>query len=162
MKKNDPLRRSEFWGTLGQISIPFCWLGMVIAISFIEAPLKFRAPGITLPLGLGIGSLVFSALNKIELVLAAALLLLHLRENAGRLSRIILMTICIGLSLQILWLLPALKERASLIMSGSTPAPSSHHLAFGGLEVLKAILLLTLGSLTLRRYLSPPPTHETE
>ena len=26
----------------------FVWLGMVTAISFIEAPLKFRAPGVTL------------------------------------------------------------------------------------------------------------------
>lgn len=30
----------------------------------MEAWLKFRAPGITLPLGLGIGKLVFNALNK--------------------------------------------------------------------------------------------------
>jgi hypothetical protein len=34
---------------------PFVWLGMVLAISFLEAPLKFRAPGVTLPPGLGIG-----------------------------------------------------------------------------------------------------------
>ena len=25
----------------------FVWLGMVLAISFLEAPLKFRAPGVT-------------------------------------------------------------------------------------------------------------------
>ena len=31
-------------------AIIFTWLGMVIAISFIEAPLKFRAPGVTLPI----------------------------------------------------------------------------------------------------------------
>ena len=41
----------------------FVWLGMVLAISFIEAPLKFRAPGVTLAIGLGIGRLVFRALN---------------------------------------------------------------------------------------------------
>ena len=32
----------------------FVWLGMVLAISFLEAPLKFRAPGVTIALGLGI------------------------------------------------------------------------------------------------------------
>ena len=37
------------------IAVTFTWLGMVIAISFLEAPLKFRAPGVTVPLGLGIG-----------------------------------------------------------------------------------------------------------
>lgn len=29
------------------IALGFCWLGMVLAISFLEAPLKFRAPGVT-------------------------------------------------------------------------------------------------------------------
>jgi hypothetical protein len=51
----------------------FVWLGMVLAISFLEAPLKFRAPGVTIPLGLGIGRLVFRALNAVEAVLALVL-----------------------------------------------------------------------------------------
>jgi len=40
------------------------WLGMILGISFLEAPLKFQAPNMTLVLGLGVGKLVFSALNK--------------------------------------------------------------------------------------------------
>ena len=51
------------------VAAVFVWLGMVVAISFIEAPLKFRAPGVTLPIGLGIGRLVFRALNGAELAL---------------------------------------------------------------------------------------------
>jgi hypothetical protein len=47
----------------------FVWLGMVLAISFLEAPLKFRAPGVTLSIGLGIGRLVFRALNAAEVAL---------------------------------------------------------------------------------------------
>ena len=50
------------------IAVTFIWVGMVCGISFLEAPLKFQAPGITLPLGLGIGKLVFGALTKIEMV----------------------------------------------------------------------------------------------
>lgn len=42
------------------VALTFVWLGMVLAISFLEAPLKFRAPGVTLPIGLGIGRLVFA------------------------------------------------------------------------------------------------------
>jgi len=53
------------------VAAVFVWLGMVLAISFIEAPLKFRAPGVTLQIGLGIGRLVFRALNACELALAA-------------------------------------------------------------------------------------------
>ena len=47
---------------------------MVLAVSFLEAPLKFRAPGVTLPIGLGIGRLVFRALNSAEALLAAGIL----------------------------------------------------------------------------------------
>ena len=57
------------------ILLPGVWLGFVLGISFLEAPLKFRAPGITRELGLGIGKLVFGALNKVELVLATFLAL---------------------------------------------------------------------------------------
>ncbi|GAB3574573.1 hypothetical protein GCM10027445_35650 [Amycolatopsis endophytica] len=46
------------------------WLGMVLGISFLEAPLKFRAPGVTVPTGPGIGRIVFRALNRAEVVLA--------------------------------------------------------------------------------------------
>ena len=28
------------------VAVMFVWLGMVVAISFMEAPLKFRAPGV--------------------------------------------------------------------------------------------------------------------
>jgi len=66
-----------------QLAVPFIWLGMVLAISFLETPLKFRAPGITLPLGLGIGRLVFRALNAAELALAGTLTLALLASTAG-------------------------------------------------------------------------------
>lgn len=46
-----------------EVAVAFVWLGMVVAISFLEAPLKFRAAGVTLQIGLGIGRLVFRALN---------------------------------------------------------------------------------------------------
>ena len=66
------------------VAVPFVWLGMVLAISLLETPLKFRAPGITVPLGLGIGRLVFRALNIAELALAATLTLAVLTSTAGR------------------------------------------------------------------------------
>jgi hypothetical protein len=46
---------------------------MVLAISFLEAPLKFRAPDVTLRVGLGIGRLVFRARNTAEALFAAVL-----------------------------------------------------------------------------------------
>lgn len=56
-----------------QVAVAFTWLGMVLGISFLEAPLKFRAPGITVALGVGIGRLVFRALNIAEAIFAAVL-----------------------------------------------------------------------------------------
>src|SRR6185312_13635265 len=46
-------------------AVTLLWLGMVLAISFLEAPLKFRAPGVDLRTGLAIGRIVFRALNGI-------------------------------------------------------------------------------------------------
>ncbi|BCI89282.1 hypothetical protein NIIDMKKI_44880 [Mycobacterium kansasii] len=59
-----------------EVAITFVWLGMVLAISFLEAPLKFRAPNVTLQIGLGIGRLVFRALNTVEVGFALVLLAL--------------------------------------------------------------------------------------
>ncbi len=33
-------------------AIVFVWAGMVLVISFLEGPLKFRAPGVSIPVGL--------------------------------------------------------------------------------------------------------------
>lgn len=44
------------------------WAGFVSSISFMESWLKFTAAGITLPLGLTIGKLVFHSLNIMEWV----------------------------------------------------------------------------------------------
>lgn len=45
-------------GTLITVAAPSVWPGMVRVISSPEAPLKVRAAGPTLPVGLGIGRLV--------------------------------------------------------------------------------------------------------
>ena len=56
------------------IASTFLWIGFVCAISFMEAWLKFRAPGVTIPIGLGIGRLVFTALNLVEWVFALVII----------------------------------------------------------------------------------------
>ena len=53
-----------------ELATTFIWLGMVLAISFLEAPLKFRAPGVDIPIGLGIARIVFRILNRVEIALA--------------------------------------------------------------------------------------------
>ena len=52
------------------VATALIWFGLTLGLSFIETPLKFQAPGVTLTIGLEIGRLVFGVLNKIEIGLA--------------------------------------------------------------------------------------------
>jgi hypothetical protein len=128
-----------------QIAVPFIWLGMVLAISFLETPLKFRAPGVTVPLGLGIGRLVFRALAVVELslagVLTAALVL------GGRTTAVIILASLLWavLVVQVAVLLPRLDRRARFILSGGNPPRSRLHLAYVALDGIKVVLLPVLG-----------------
>lgn len=41
--------------TIGLVVVCLVWAGMVIGISFLEAPVKFMAPSLTRPVGLDVG-----------------------------------------------------------------------------------------------------------
>lgn len=122
------------------------WLGLVFGLSFIEAPLKFQAPGITTALGLGIGKLVFGVLNKIELVLAVGMIVLSakLYKNMPRFLIGCIGTMLLILTIQTLFLFPILDARIDLITSGQEPPHSNHHIYYVVMEVLKLPLLLLI------------------
>ena len=134
-------------GQLIGAATAFVWLGMVLAISFLETPLKFRAPGITVPLGLGIGRLVFRALNTVEVVLAAALITALLTITPGAAGWTLLVVTVALLATQAVLLRPRLDRRAQQIITGHPPPPSRLHLTYIGLECLPVATLLTLGAL---------------
>ena len=125
----------------------FLWIGFVCAISFMEAWLKFQAPGITLPLGLGIGRLVFSMLNKVEWVFALAIVIQLVIHKAPPLSAktITFLVPLLLLFIQTLWLLPALDARAEMYIQDTTPPASNLHFYYAGAEVIKVICLLIYG-----------------
>lgn len=123
----------------------FVWIGFVCAISFLEAWLKFRAPGITLPIGLGIGRLVFGALNKVELVLAAAILIDLMRPDAARSQGLLFAIPAILLLAQTFWLLPALDARAEVVIQNGTAPPSQLHFVYVAMEVVKVAVLIAFG-----------------
>jgi hypothetical protein len=107
------------------------WCGCIIAISFIEAWLKFRAPGITVPLGLAIGKLVFRALNKTEWILVTIILFIYLLGPSSNTALLpyFLIPIVI-LLLQTFWLLPALDTRAAAVIQGNIVPKSRLHVYF--------------------------------
>lgn len=123
------------------------WAGCVVAISFMESWLKFRATGVTLPVGLSIGRLIFSALNKMEWFFAAILLISYfLNPVPVSTFGIGLFAVAVGLLLiQTIWLLPALDARATVVISGKSVGASSLHIYFIGAEIIKLGSLLALG-----------------
>jgi hypothetical protein len=126
----------------------FVWIGMVVAISFIEAPLKFRAPDVTVRIGLGIGRLVFRALNIAECFLAAAVIAgLILGEPSAAASVSAAVAIA-ALVVQIIAVRPALTRRSDRVLAGDDAGTRSHaHVVYIGFEVVKLIALLVAGVL---------------
>ena len=131
--------------TITTIAITFIWVGMLCGISFLEAPLKFQAPGITLPLGLGIGKLVFGALTKIEmvfsLIISVGLLLNKSKLLTWKLFLVPILIVIIDNAL----LMPILDSRIDIIMSDIEPPASNTHWWYVALELIKLIALLTAG-----------------
>ena len=122
--------------------LTFIWMGLVLGISFMEAPLKFTAPNITRELGLGIGKIVFTTLNRIELVIALVILIgLVLGKYSKRINILYGIPLAI-LAVQTLWLLPVLDHRVDLILAGEAVPPSYHHIVF---IILESILVIMLG-----------------
>jgi len=127
---------------LAQRIFPALWLGMLCAIA-IDAQLKFQAPGITRELGLGIGKLVFTEINRIEWILAPVVGVAVL-PFTGKLPRIIYSFVALILLIQTFWLLPALIGRIDAIAAGHPPPQSSLHLTYVIFELAKMLLLLAL------------------
>lgn len=130
------------------VATAFVWLGMVLAISFLEAPLKFRAPGVTVRLGLGIGRIVFRALNAIELVLAVVLVALLAWTPPGT-PTVLVVALLALVAVQIGFVRPVLNRRSNRVLAGEEPPRSRAHLVYVGFEIVKVVLLAAVGITTL-------------
>jgi len=125
----------------------FTWLGMVLAISFLEAPLKFRAPGVTLSIGLGIGRLVFRALNVCEYVFAVVIAF-ALFSNETPLTLNVVLLVAVGALLtQTIVVRPLLARRTNAVLEGDEARRSRTHFAYVALELAKVIALVWAGIL---------------
>lgn len=145
------------WWLSIAVAVTFVWLGMVLAISFMEAPLKFRAPGITVPLGLGIGRLVFRALNRCELVLAAVLAVSTIVGAPGVAASVAAAVAIAVLPAQLALVRPRLTRRSDAVLTrrsdavpaGADAPRSRAHLAYLALELVKVLALVAGGVLLL-------------
>ena len=132
------------------LALTFIWLGMVAAISFIEAPLKFQAPGITIPLGLGIGRLVFRALNTVEAVWAVAIVVALVVGSCWPTTALVAVGVAAAaLVVQIVAIRPVLSRRTDAVLAAPDDVPErrSHaHLWYVAFDLIKVASLITLGT----------------
>jgi hypothetical protein len=135
-------------------AVLFTWLGMVAAISFIEAPLKFRAPGVSVQIGLGIGRVVFRALNTVEVLLAAVVLIAVGADPPSAVAVVAVVVAVVTLAVQLLAVRPRLARRSDAVLvapaapsaAGGTQRRSRAHYWYVGLELVKVIPLVVAGA----------------
>lgn len=126
-----------------RLVVPAVWLELIIGLSFIEAPLKFTAPGITIPLGLGIGCLVFNALAIAGFTLLAVLTVVAIfAPKISRAAWLILAGLWVVLFVQSLVVRPALSARSDVIIAGGDPGPSLLHYGYIAADVLIVVMLV--------------------
>ena len=140
-------------GTAIAVALTFVWLGMVLAISFLEAPLKFRAPNVTLQIGLGIGRLVFRALNTVEVVFAIVILMATVASPPPASVIVAFLIAFAVLAAQLVAVRPFLNRRSDKVLAGVNAPRSRGHYAYVGLEAIKVIALVIAGILLLLGWL---------
>jgi len=118
------------------------WLGFFMAISFMEAPVKFTAPHLSLPEGLQIGKIVFGMLNHCEWAFLIIILITCAIRKPGRGELYFIISAGIILLLETTWLLPVLDRDADKIINGEVLTGSNLHWCYVAAEIIKVPVLL--------------------
>lgn len=125
-----------------RIVVPALWLGLILGLAFLESPLKFQAPGITTELGLGIGRLVFTALNIVSLALLAVITLAMVRPRAGRLQWGLVAAMWVVLLVEVFLIRPPLNARTDALLAGLDPGESPLHYFYIAADGILCVLLV--------------------
>ncbi len=132
------------------------WAGMVIGISFIEAPVKFRAPTLTRAVALDVGRTVFHASQWVQVGLGGLALASAAWARLPRWAWVSLAVAGGTLLFQMAWIFPMLDARAQVIISGGVPTAPTPHALYGVLEVVKLLALGVAAVLALRAPAAAP------
>ncbi|MGV2983446.1 hypothetical protein ACNPNP_07005 [Microbacterium sp. AGC85] len=131
----------RLWISL-RIVLPALWMGLIVGLSFIETPLKFLAPGITTPLGLGIGRLVFIALSVAGwTILVILTLIAQARPRETRGGWMLIGGMWIIMAVESFVIRPALAARSDVIIAGGDPGESWLHYGYIVAELLLLVAL---------------------
>ena len=138
--------------------ICFTWFGINAGIGLIATPARFNAPSSSRTVALDIGREVFTVLNKVELALLVALLVLVRTTGLARRFLLLCGALALIVVVQSAWLLPELAERTRIIVAGDTPPASMAHAIYSVLELIKLGLLLWIGFMALQDRSSTTPS----
>lgn len=116
-------------------------MGVLGALAFIETPLKFQAPGMTLELALGLGRLVLTAAEIATAVLLTVLTAASVvRPRVSQRALVALGSLWAVLLVQMIVVRPRLNHRTDLVLAGIDPGSSPLH----GIYVAMDVALLAL------------------
>ena len=120
----------------------------------MEAWLKFQAPGVTIAIGLGIGKLVFGALNKVEwvLIVITAANFYFVPKKLFSYRNLLFITAALMTALETFWGLPALDKIADQIIAGGIDNHPSLHVIYVTMEVVKLCMLILLGIYLVKKH----------
>lgn len=142
---------TRLWLSL-RIVLPAVWIGLIIGLSFLETPLKFLAPGITVPLGLGIGRLVFIALSIAGWVLLPAIAAIGLaRPREARRGWVLIGAMALIAAIESFVLRPMLAARSDVIIAGGDPGESGLHYVYIAADLLLLVVLVLYTAHSARR-----------
>ena len=123
--------------------LPAVWIGLILGLSFMETPLKFLAPGITTPLGLGIGRLVFIALSVAGWMILVVLTLIgQARPRETRRGWLLIAAMWVIMIVESFVIRPALAARSDVIIAGGDPGESWLHYGYIAAEILLLVVLV--------------------
>lgn len=126
----------RLWISL-RLVLPAVWAGLIIGLSFLETPLKFLAPGITTPLGLGIGRLVFIALSIAGWAVLVLLTAVGLpRPRQPRAGWFLIGAMWAIMAVESFVIRPLLAARSDIIIAGGDPGQSWLHYGYIAAELL--------------------------
>ncbi|AZA76159.1 hypothetical protein EG347_00750 [Chryseobacterium sp. G0186] len=117
--------------------------GIIITVSFLETPLKFQVPGMTLSIALGLGKMMFgisTAIQSIFLILILILMLIF-HKSYATFDFVIIGILIFILALEKFWMLPVLDARIDWLSSGKALSPTPLHDYFIYAETAKLVTL---------------------
>lgn len=135
MKKN----KHEQW--LHQAML--IWFGALIGLSFIATPAKFLVTELDIITAIKVGRMTFDVFMYFELLMIVVLLFIILLKKCRRFSVFYVFALVFIYAVQQIIVMPIVGANTDALFRGELTYNDGAHYAFIGLEVLKALALIS-------------------